>query len=258
MPMPDKRPRVVVYVDASADGKVTLSREQILMEEPSGRMWRGLFPQPPGNPRMDLMQLVDAVNATAVLEGSGSLVNTAAEPAPLSAFDYSFDPLEDFLPPEVTQRPSPPYRWFTMVDGRGRIRWTQDQPNWNVLVLAAESTPPEYLSYLRREKICYLIAGAERVDLRISLMKMRRHLGVDCVASNAGGGLNGALLRADLIDELWVSIAPALVGGLNTPSVMDGTPLAIGETPTRLHLVSLHNDSTGVVQLHYNLLRAKP
>lgn len=256
--MTDALPRVVAYVDASVDGKVTLTPDQILMHDPSGPTWQHLFPEAPDNRRTDLMQLVDAVHAIAVLEGSGSLVHESTEPAPLPEFDHSFNPHEDFLPPEIAQRPSPPYRWFTVADGRGRIRWTQDQPNWNVLVLAAESTPPEYLGYLRRERICYLLAGATRVDLRSALTKMRHHLGISCVVSNAGGGLNGALLRARLLDEIWVTIAPALVGGSSTPTVMDGTPLSIGEAPTPLQLASIHSDKSGVVQLHYTVIGERP
>jgi 2,5-diamino-6-(ribosylamino)-4(3H)-pyrimidinone 5'-phosphate reductase len=41
-------------------------------------------------------------------------------------------------------------------------------------------------------------------------------LGARCVVSHAGGDLNGALLRAGLVDELHVVTVPALVDGLGT------------------------------------------
>ncbi|HMF59615.1 MAG TPA: dihydrofolate reductase family protein, partial [Vicinamibacterales bacterium] len=108
-----------------------------------------------------------------------------------------------------------------------------------------------YLSYLRRERICYLVVGEERVDLARAIAAMGTELGVSCVLSTAGGGLNGALLRAGLIDELHLTLAPALIGGLGTPSIMDGPPLAVGESPTRLQLLSVHTDTSGSVRLHY-------
>lgn len=73
--------------------------------------------------------------------------------------------------------------------------------------------------------------------------------------STAGGGLQGALLRSGLIDELHVSIAPSLVGGLGTPTIMDGRPLQIGEAPTPLRLLSVHTDTAGIVRLHYAVIQ---
>ena len=168
------------------------------------------------------------------------------------------DPAElytDFLPPEVVDQPSPPHLWFAVVDGRGRIRWTEKHADWDVLVLVCRATPADYLGYLRRERICYVLAGQERVDLAGALATMATRLGVRCVLSTAGGGLNGALVRAGLIDELSLSLAPALVGGLGTPSVLDGPPLAVGEHPTPLRLLSVHADAGGTVRLRYEVVR---
>jgi 2,5-diamino-6-(ribosylamino)-4(3H)-pyrimidinone 5'-phosphate reductase len=145
--------------------------------------------------------------------------------------------------------------WFTAVDGRGRIRWTEKHPGWDVLALVCRSTPADYLGYLRRQRICYLVSGHNRVELAKALSAMATQLGIRCVLSTAGGGLNGALLRAGLIDELSLTLAPALVGGLGTPSVLDGPPLAVGERPTPLRLLSLHADTAGTVRLRYEVLR---
>ena len=122
-------------------------------------------------------------------------------------------------------------------------------------MLVCRSTPADYLGYLRRERICYLVAGQDRVDLAAALAAMATRLGVRCVLSTAGGGLNGVLLRAGLIDELSLSLTPALVGGLGTPSVVDGPPLAVGERPTPLRLLSVHADAGGTVRLRYEVIR---
>lgn len=101
-----------------------------------------------------------------------------------------------FLPEDITGQPSPPHYWLTVVDSRGRVRWTEKHAGWDVLVLVARSTPADYLAYLRRERVCYLVAGEERVDLTRGLVALSTELGVSCVLSTGGGGLNGALLRA--------------------------------------------------------------
>ena len=253
-----ERPRVVMSVGASVDGKVALGRQQILMQQPSGRLWAAMAPPDADPLQEDFFELVRRqYGCNATLEGSGSLVVVdGAEPPPLPP--HEGDPAAlytDFLPPEVTDQPSPPHMWFTVVDGRGRIRWTEKHADWDVVVLVCRSTPADYLSYLQRERICYLLAGVERVDLAGALAAMATRLGVRCVLSTAGGGLNGALLRAGLIDELSLSLAPALVGGLGTPSVLDGPSLAVGERPTPLRLLSVHADAGGTVRLRYQVLR---
>lgn len=253
-----ERPRVVMSVGSSVDGKVTLTRQQILMDEPSGRLWNSLSPAP-ADPlgEEDFLETVRRQYAcNAVLEGSGSLVNEGVEPSPLAP--YTDDPDELYthhLPPDITAQRSPPHMWFTTVDGRGRVRWNEEHEDWDVLVLVCRSTPVDYLAYLRRERICYLVAGHDRVDLAEALAAMGSELGIRCVLSTAGGGLNGALLRADLIDELSVTIAPALVGGLGTPSMLDGPPLGPGEEATPLRLLAVHADTAGSVRLRYEVIR---
>jgi riboflavin biosynthesis pyrimidine reductase len=249
------RPRVVVSVEASADGKVALKRDALLMHQPSSELWAAMTPSAPDPVAIDVVELLrEQYDCNAVLEGSGSLVTELETREELPAYDGDPEELyQHFLPADVVGQPSPPHMWFTVVDSRGRVRWTEKHQDWDVLVLVARSTPAEYLAYLRREGICYLVAGDDRVDLGQAIAAMGTELGIRCVLSNAGGGLNGALLRVRLIDELHLRLAPALVGGLGTPSIMDGTPHAIGEAPTRLRLLSVHADSGGNVRLHYSV-----
>ena len=253
-----QRPRVVVGVGASVDGKVALTRNALLMHQPSTELWGAMTPEAPDSVAIDMIEVVrQQYGCNAILEGSGSLVSEDTIPGELPTYGGDADALyEHFLPAEVIEQRSPAHMWFTVVDSRGRVRWTESHEGWDALVLVAQSTPADYLGYLRRERICYLVVGEERVDLSRAVAAMGTELGVRCVLSTAGGGLNGALLRADLIDELHLTVAPALVGGLGTPSVMDGSPLAVGEAPTRLQLLSAQSDAGGSVRLHYVVRRS--
>lgn len=248
---------MVVNVGASVDGKVALTRDALLMQQPSSDLWAAMTPRAADPVPLDVLDVLrQQYGCNAILEGSGSLVAESEIPDDLPPYDGDTAGLyEHFLPADITRLPSPPLMWFTVVDSRGRVRWTENHENWAALVLVAQSTPAAYLAYLRREHICYLVVGQDRVDLTQAVAAMGAELGIRCVLSAAGGGLNGALLRAGLIDELYVTLAPALIGGLGTPSVMDGPPLAIGEAATRLQLLSVNTDTSGSVRLHYAVIK---
>jgi riboflavin biosynthesis pyrimidine reductase len=165
--------------------------------------------------------------------------------------------LSDYLPEEILHRPG--HRgWFTVVDGRGRIRWQyKEYPDpawagWYALVLACRETPVEYLAFLQREKIPYLVAGQARVDLACALEKMLALLGVKCVISTAGGKLNGALLRLGLVDEVTAYMAPMIFGGASAPTLAGGPGLERSEA-IPLKLVSAEAWEDGGVYLKYIL-----
>jgi 2,5-diamino-6-(ribosylamino)-4(3H)-pyrimidinone 5'-phosphate reductase len=193
----------------------------------------------------------------AVLEGSGTFVTESAGALTRLSTEFGQPPdilYADFLPEEVVERPDRK-QWFTVVDSRGRVRWTMKRNGgFDLLVLAARATPVEYLAYLRRERIPYLVAGQARVDLATAVGRMQDRLGVTCIVSTAGGGLNGALLRAGLVDEIQLIVLPAAIGGEGTPTLFDGPELTDGQSPTRLRLLSSHTESDGVLWLRYEVL----
>jgi 2,5-diamino-6-(ribosylamino)-4(3H)-pyrimidinone 5'-phosphate reductase len=166
----------------------------------------------------------------------------------------------DFVPEAVVQRAG--HRgWFIAVDGRGRVReWIKDGAvfgeefeGWHLLVLAAHQTPPEYLAYLQRENVPYVIAGQGQVDLRLALEKLHSRLGVTSLLSTAGGRLNGALLRAGLVDEINVELLPAIIGGFDVPSLFDSPALKADEWPVRLKLLSAQVQDDGRLWLRYQV-----
>ncbi|MFC6161524.1 RibD family protein [Kribbella jiaozuonensis] len=247
------RPRVVVSVTASVDGRVTVGRDRLLLTEEAGQLWRSLWPE--GFTTVDGARtaLLESLYApTAILEGSGTFVTVDSGPLELPEATSSYD---DFLPDDVVNNPGH-RKWFTVVDGRGRVLWTEKGGEGiDLLVITSRSTPMAYLAYLRRKNIPYLVAGEERVDLELALRRMSDRLGVTCVVSEAGGGLNGALLRADLVDELHLILFPAAIGGAGVPTVFDGPELEPGALPTQLRLLSSSTTTDGVVSLRYEVAR---
>ena len=122
------------------------------------------------------------------------------------------------------------------------------------MVIVADQTPPEYLAYLRRESIPYLVAGKERVDLRMALRKMQSQLGVTSVISTSPGKLGGALLRAGLVDEINILVLPSIIGGFKTPSLFQSPELKHDEWPTPLRLIWAQVQNDGRVWLRYEVI----
>jgi 2,5-diamino-6-(ribosylamino)-4(3H)-pyrimidinone 5'-phosphate reductase len=89
-------------------------------------------------------------------------------------------------------------------------------------------------------------------------VKIRTQLGVECLVSQAGGGLNGALFRLGLVDELHVITVPALIGGLDTPSVIDGPPLGPGSVPEQLRTIDVQVGTHGTIWAHYEVVARRP
>jgi riboflavin biosynthesis pyrimidine reductase len=250
------RPKVITLSGASLDGKLAVSPDQPLLY--GDDRWRAI--DTPGNFNVfEWLRLVH--QPTANLEGSNSFLPENAVPAPLPPFEGDPAPFyEDYLPDEIVSRQGHK-GWFTAVDGRGRVRWEyKEYPDpawegWYALVLACRSTPPEYLAYLQREKIPYLIAGETRVDLRGALEKMMVRLGMSCVISTAGGKLNGVLLRRGLVDEVNIEFLPGIIGASDAPSLFSSPPLEPGEMPFRLKLLSAQVQDGGRVWLRYEVVR---
>jgi len=62
------------------------------------------------------------------------------------------------------------------------------------------------------------------IDFKDLFKKMKLY-SIECVTIESGGTLNAVLLRQGLIDHVIIVVAPLLVGGENTSSLIDGPSL---------------------------------
>lgn len=108
------------------------------------------------------------------------------------------------------------------VDSRGRLAWgTSDIDGDHVVAILSERVSDEYLAFLRERGVSYLLAGAREVDLPLALEKIAARFGVRTLMLEGGGRINGGMLRAGLIDEVSVLVAPVVDGRMGTPALFD-------------------------------------
>jgi riboflavin biosynthesis pyrimidine reductase len=97
--------------------------------------------------------------------------------------------------------------------------------------------------------VSYLLAGDEEVDLPLALEKIRACLGVRTLMLEGGGGINGSFLRAGLIDELSLLLAPVADGRSGMPALFE---VAAGDVvPHRLVLDGVEQRANDVLWLRY-------
>jgi riboflavin biosynthesis pyrimidine reductase len=93
-----------------------------------------------------------------------------------------------------------------VMDTQGKIGWGRaDIGGDPIVVVLSEAVSDVHLAGLRADGVSYVFAGTSGLDLNLTLEILNRELGVKRLLIEGGGGLNGAFLRAGLIDELYLS-----------------------------------------------------
>jgi riboflavin biosynthesis pyrimidine reductase len=230
---------VVTFNIASLDGRIGFGDRLLLHGDDR---WDEITKRP-GVTLADM----DALHAPqAMLEGSNTFV--ARDAPPLDLPPGRAGPA-DHIPAELAVDGT---RWFTALDSRGRVRWTyKEMGGWHLLVLVARSTPVEYLAYLRDEQIPYLTVGDARVDLELAVRRLSADLGVSTILGDGGGILNGALLRAGLVDEVDIQFVPAIIGSPDAPSLFEGFATGPGHRPVQLTPISHEDQGQGFFFVRY-------
>ena len=249
------RPTIVVLVAASLDGRTALGPNRTQWEEMDDP--RNEEPYGGGGAWAKVVKRINEIHdPQAEMQGSGSFVKEGDELRPLPPCEGDAELLyHDFLPDDVVDRPDH-RKWLVVVDGQGRMRsgYKGDESSGShMLHLVSYRVPAEYLGFLQYQRIPYLIAGDRWVDLPRVMEKLRAKLNVACLMSMAGGNLNGALLRAGLVDEVNILFTPRLIGGFETPSLFDSPNLGDDEWPTQLALISVEVQADGILWVRYRV-----
>jgi len=103
-------------------------------------------------------------------------------------------------------------------------------------------------------KIIYYKNNIDFVDL---FRKLKGVYKIEKLTIQSGGTLNSIFLRQKLIDKLSIVIAPALIGGKNTSSLVDGKSLSSTKELKEikaLKLVEVKKLNDSYIHLKYNIL----
>jgi riboflavin biosynthesis pyrimidine reductase len=104
-------------------------------------------------------------------------------------------------------------------------------------VITTASAPERKREAWAAEGAIVVVAGEREVDLRLAVETLAAH-GLQRIDSEGGAQLFGALLAADLVDELRLTVSPMLVSGA-AGRIATGAEIE----PARLELLSLVAES---------------
>ncbi|HEY7770977.1 RibD family protein [Longimicrobium sp.] len=156
----------------------------------------------------------------------------------------------DGAPREDFRAPGEHESFAFAVDSSERLAWdTNDIDGDHVVAILSQRVSDEYLAFLRERGVSYILAGAREVDLSHALEKVASRFGVRTLMLEGGGKINGGMLRAGLVDEVSVLLAPVVDGRMGTPAVFDFTD---DDAPRyRLALDSVERRADDVLWLRY-------
>jgi riboflavin-specific deaminase-like protein len=189
------RPYLVMNFALTVDGRATISgRSGPIGTETDTEML------------LELRACVAAVMigaGTMRVERYGRLVSSAARRERRDRRQLAHDPLAVI----VTATLDLPWDAGLFSAGQGPV----------LIFTSSEEDPPETETPLR------VVRHQDRVDLAAAASYLRQERGVRALLCEGGPHLHGQLLAAGLVDELFVTQAPKLAGGLG-PRLVEGIP----------------------------------
>ena len=229
------RPKVICHMAASIDGRIVVDG------------WPGPVSEAVRRQYEEIHAAYDAEGwmcGRVTMEPLAKHVRSEAD----VAREHRGGPREDFLAPGDFDS------FAFAVDPSGRLMWeSNDISGDRVVAILSERVSDEYLAWLRERSVSYLLAGARETDFGLTLEKIGARFGVRTLMLEGGGRINGAMLRAGLVDEVSLLVAPAVDGRIGTPSLFDEE----GEVmPRSVALETVEERDAGVIWLRYRVVVA--
>jgi len=148
------------------------------------------------------------------------------------------------LDPEIKFFQQPIERWLLTTTMGARSWQKREQKLDSTGLTLADKSPPKF------NHIMVFDAPTGNVDTSTALQHMVS-LHITRLAVLGGGELVAALLQSNLIDELWLTVCPLILGGASAPTPVGGVGF-LSQLAPKLQLLEVHQVEQEVF-LHYRL-----
>lgn len=137
------------------------------------------------------------------------------------------------------------------IDRSARLHWrsaTADEGH--VVVVLAASVQDSHLGQLVAAGVSYLVMPDDEIDLAAMLEQLNARLGIETLLLEGGARINGAFLKAGLVDEISLLLCPAIDATTDSPTIFEAGEAGLGAS-LQLELKSAQPAAAGAVHLRY-------
>lgn len=162
-------------------------------------------------------------------------------------------PKEDWVNPEGRAMGN----FIVSMDPKGELAFSshvlekKGRPAAHVIQALTQQVSPEYLSYLKKHGVSYLIAGKERMDCAQLLLKLGTCFGIDRLMIAGGGVTNWSFLQEGLIDEVSLVVAPVVEGSTTAVSLFERAGFLPPHAPVALSILEAKTLEGDTLWLRY-------
>ena len=193
----------------------------------------------------EYQELHKKFEADAWLAGTTTMEDFASDNAPAAS-----------QPSSKPERPwhladSKARRFAVAIDRHARLHW--DKPTadeGHLVVVLGSKVPDSHLAELASGGISYLVMPAEEIDLASMLTKLQDRIGIRKLLLEGGAKMNGAFLKAGLVDEISLVLCPAVDGKSGGAAIFETGGEGVGPKLS-LDLKSATPLQSGAVHLQY-------
>lgn len=138
----------------------------------------------------------------------------------LSKFKTEGIEYEDWIPNIKSET------WNVSFDRQGRACWEKNYFEYSgkknrVIEVVTKLASKEFLSFLRSMEIPYIVCGEEKINFHESLVKIKKYFGIDKMVLTGGALINGAFLKAGLVDTISIVVGPLVSGETDVKDSFD-------------------------------------
>jgi riboflavin biosynthesis pyrimidine reductase len=141
-------------------------------------------------------------------------------------------------------------------DPHGKLHYGQDNAGGDhIIAVLSEKVSDDYLAELCEDGVSYLFAGPDGSDLPLALQTLGKTFGLETLLLEGGGRINGAFLKAGLIDEISLLVYPGIDGLAGVPTIFEyiGSEDEQPAASQSLRHISIETLEGGMVWLRYRV-----
>lgn len=136
--------------------------------------------------------------------------------------NYPLSPGKENILKEDFVADQPVKSFAVVIDPSGKCFWDTNRVSTeHVIEVLTEKVSAGYLDHLRSKNVSYIFGGKETLDLELVLRKLYNLFNIRTVRIDGGGHVNGSFLKAGLIDEFSLVLAPVADGTIGSPTVFE-------------------------------------